>query len=60
MEAIQKEANELSEKFQKSQQCEFRTFLSWLAMSSLDASIQQLNVTINENQAVKQVWTDQR
>ncbi|KAK8808990.1 hypothetical protein JH06_1750 [Blastocystis sp. subtype 4] len=43
VEEIQKEAAELNEKFQKSQE----------AMTTLESSIQQLNVTISENTTVK-------
>ncbi|KAK8801092.1 hypothetical protein WA588_001918 [Blastocystis sp. NMH] len=43
VEEIQKEATELNEKYQKSQ----------AAMAALDSSIQQINVTVNENTSVK-------
>ena len=55
VEEIQKEATELNEKYQKSQAGEFRAVCRCGAMAALDSSIQQINVTVNENTSVKKV-----
>ena len=55
VEEIQKEATELNEKYQKSQAGEFRAVWRCVAMAALDSSIQQINVTVNENTSVKKV-----
>ena len=55
VEEIQKEAAELSEKFQKSQEGREKVFVWEIAMTTLESSIQQLNVTISENTTVKKV-----
>lgn len=55
VEEIQKEAAELNEKYQKSQAGLSGTYSSCAAMAALDSSIQQLNVTVNENTSVKKV-----
>ena len=54
VEEIQKEAAELNEKFQKSQEGREKVFVWEIAMT-LESSIQQLNVTISENTTVKKV-----
>ena len=55
VEEIQKEAAELNEKFQKSQEGRENVFVWEIAMTTLESSIQQLNVTISENTTVKKV-----
>ncbi len=55
VEEIQKEAAELNEKFQKSQEGREKVFVWEIAMTTLESSIQQLNVTISENTTVKKV-----
>ena len=55
IEELQKEAESLNKRYMESEECGFWRFFWSLAMSTLNSSIQQNQVALNENTNVKKV-----